>query len=165
MSKSGKDKRMPAIYENLKLESLRVGARIAFLRKLNGITQEELGNAIGLIGSDARNKIWRYEHTERVPKDDKILKLADALGIEIAAIRHYDFSDPLDIYYLLLWTEEISPNYVINKVESIRPENNTQRLLGDKYTEWHRMRLRYKKGDISLQEYRKWKFGKRGESR
>ena len=144
--------------ETIKLESLSVGARIAFIRKIRGMTQRELGNAIGLEGAAARNIICRYERTSRIPRSDILQAIAAALDTDVELIKKYDFKDPLDMYFIMLWVEEICPNYVFNKIESEMPRNNTQKILMEKYTDWHRVRLKYQKGAISHKAYIEWKL-------
>ena len=73
---------MSALYQNNKLQGLSVGSRIAFIRKLRGMTQMELGNAIGILGKKGRNVICRYERTARVPRDDILQNIANALDTD-----------------------------------------------------------------------------------
>ncbi len=149
---------MSALYQNNKLQGLSVGLRIAFIRKLRGMTQMELGNAIGILGKKGRDVICRYERTARVPRDDILQNIANALDTDMSLIKKYDYKDPRDVYYLMMWVEEICPNYVFNKVGDMLPENEVQKVLTENYTDWHRMRLKYIKGEITVEEYTKWKY-------
>ncbi len=53
------------------------GQRIKASRKEKGITQEELGNILGVSGS----MIAQYETDKRNPKRETLVKIADALGV------------------------------------------------------------------------------------
>ena len=147
--------------EDIKLNSLSVGSRISFIRKIRGMTQQELGNAIGIEGVRARNIICRYERTARVPRSSILQDIADALDIDVRLIKKYDFKDPMDIYYLMIWTEEICPNFIFNKVNGMLPQNSTQKVLTEKYTDWHRMRLKRNKNEITQEAFRDWKLVRR----
>jgi transcriptional regulator with XRE-family HTH domain len=61
-------------------ESLAV--RIKRLRMASGLTQGQLGERIG-ISSTA---VWKWEAGEFLPKGRYVLKLAGALGIDVAAL-------------------------------------------------------------------------------
>ncbi len=151
---------MSVAYENIKLSSLSVGSRIAFIRKFRGMTQQELGNAIGHTEKNGRNIICRYERTSRVPRERILQDIAEALDIDVGLIKKYDYRDPLDAYYLMIWAEEICPNFVFNKVETVLSGNRVQKLFTDKYTDWHRMRLKYENNETTREEFLLWKFAK-----
>ena len=51
-----------------KLKGLSCGSRIAFIRQLRGMTQQELGLAIGLENDKIRNRICRYEKSRRLQR-------------------------------------------------------------------------------------------------
>ena len=61
---------------------LSYGYRLKFLRKSRGMTQQELGLAIGFPPASADVRIAQYESGSRLPKADISRKLALALGIE-----------------------------------------------------------------------------------
>lgn len=65
--------------------SNRIGRRIRFIREERGMTQTELGEAVGLNA----NRIQQYENGARNPKMDLCKKIADALEVEVSA-----FADP-----------------------------------------------------------------------
>jgi len=41
--------------------------------------------------------------------------MAEVLNINKDMLKCYDYKDPMDIVYFLLWIEEVSPYYVLNK--------------------------------------------------
>ena len=61
------------------LKNLTVGSRISYIRRFRGMTQQELGNAIGIKGTKARNIICRYERTGRVPRDGVLKEIAKTI--------------------------------------------------------------------------------------
>ncbi|WP_327329825.1 helix-turn-helix domain-containing protein [Streptomyces sp. NBC_01201] len=57
-----------------------LGQRLATARRNAGLSQEQLGNLVGV----ERRTIQRYESGERDPRFTDLLLIADALGIDLA---------------------------------------------------------------------------------
>ena len=79
-----------------------IGKNIREARKSKGLTQEELGNLIGLTGV----AIMRYEKDQREPNMETIKKIANALNIH-----------PMD---LLSWEQVTEINEFENFIEYIK---------------------------------------------
>ncbi len=60
----------------------RIGNRIREIREAKGLTQSELGKAVGLNA----DRIQKYENGFRTPKIELLLKIADALGVNSLAL-------------------------------------------------------------------------------
>lgn len=58
-----------------------IGEKIRRIRTFRGMTQKELGIAIGLDEKGADNRIAQYETDYRVPKKDLLDKIAHVLEI------------------------------------------------------------------------------------
>lgn len=87
------------------LENLSQGARIAFVRQFRRFTQEEVSNKLGLIGESKRRTMARYERSDRNPKEDRLLEIANILNVNVNCIREYTFNNNEDIIYSLLMIE------------------------------------------------------------
>ena len=61
---------------------LSYGYRLKFLRKSRGMTQQELGLAVGFPPANTDVWIAQYESGSRLPKADISKKIAPALGID-----------------------------------------------------------------------------------
>ena len=61
---------------------LSYGYRLKTLRKSRGMTQHELGLAVGFPPASADVRIAQYESGSRLPKADISKKIAQALGID-----------------------------------------------------------------------------------
>ena len=61
---------------------LSYGYRLKFLRKSQGMTQQELGLAVGFSPTSADVRIAQYKSGSRLPKADISRKIAQTLGIE-----------------------------------------------------------------------------------
>ncbi len=69
----------------------RVGHRIREIRTTQGLSQAELGEAVGL----SADRIQKYENGIRKPKADLLKKIADALGVSSLAL-----ADPVSSNYI-----------------------------------------------------------------
>ena len=149
---------MPVFYTKPVLRDLSQGARIAYVRQFRHMTQEELGEKIEMSPGRRRNRICRYERGTRNPKDDRVEKMAEVLEINEAMIKSYDFKDPMDIVYILLWLEDVSPDYILKSSGAESFVNNTSTCIKKALKECQSVKKKLKKGEISETEYTEWKL-------
>lgn len=64
------------------MDAIKIGKKIESLRKERRITQEELGNAIGVTAM----AVSYYENGTRVPRDDTKIKIANYFCVPVHAI-------------------------------------------------------------------------------
>ena len=84
-----------------------IGQRIAKCRKLRGLTQAELGMKVGFTSTNASIRIVQYENGTRIPKIDIVIKIANALDVDVFQFVY--LSDNANNAILdLLWQELIS---------------------------------------------------------
>ncbi len=149
---------MRILYTKPELEDLSQGSRIAFARQFRFMTQDNVSDKLGLTGECKRRTMTRYEKGDRNPKDERTKEIADILRINYNAIKKYDYRNPIDIIYTLMWLEEIIPRYQIDlsKVPNINDENINyiKRFMN----EWEFMRNKRYKREISYEEYIEWKL-------
>ena len=122
------------------------------------MTQEELGEKIEMSPGRRRNRICRYDRGTRNPKDDRVEKMAEVLEINVAMIKSYDFKNPMDIVYILLWLEDVSPDYILKSSGAKSFVNNTSTCIKKALKEWQSVKNKLKKVEISETEYTEWKF-------
>ncbi len=147
---------MRLIYLKPKLNDLSQGSRIAFVRQFRQLTQDELADKLKLNGERKRRTIARYENGERVPKEDRLLEIANILNVRINSIKEYDFKEPINIIYILIWLEELYPEYQIDL--PITYYNDNALLISKFMKEWNEMRLKRTKREITYEEYIEWKL-------
>lgn len=116
---------MRILYTKPELVDLSQGSRIAFARQFRFMTQDDVSDKLGLTGECKRMTMTRYEKGNRNPKDDRTSEIAKILDININAIKKYDYKEPIDLLYTLMWLEELIPKYQIDisKVPNINDEN------------------------------------------
>ena len=60
-----------------------IGSKIRLLRMKKGITQKELGMKLGFTESTAEVRIAQYETDSRIPREDLLNRIADALNVNV----------------------------------------------------------------------------------
>ena len=84
-----------------------VGRKIRAIRDLRGMTQKDLGIKAGFSATTADVRIRQYESNKMVPKEDKLKEIADALDIDVSALKSHDIYSDLDLMQILFEIEEI----------------------------------------------------------
>ena len=149
---------MRIMYMKPELNDLSQGSRIAFARQFRFMSQDEVSDKLGLTGECKRRTMTRYERGNRNPKDKRLMEIANILNINVNSIREYDFRNPIDLFYILMWMEEIIPKYQIDlsKIPNINEENI---IIFKKFMDdWDMMREKRNKREISYEEYIEWKL-------
>ena len=149
---------MRILYTKPELVDLSQGSRIAFARQFRFMTQDDVSDKLGLTGECKRRTMTRYEKGNRNPKDDRTSEIAKILDININAIKKYDYKEPIDLLYTLMWLEELIPKYQIDisKVPNINDENIV--MFKQFINEWNVMREKRNKRKITYEEYIEWKL-------
>ena len=149
---------MRILYTKPELVDLSQGSRIAFARQFRFMTQDDVSDKLGLTGECKRRTMTRYEKGKRNPKDDRTSEIAKILDININAIKKYDYKEPIDLLYTLMWLEELIPKYQIDlsKVPNINDENIV--MFKQFINEWNVMREKRNKREITYEEYIEWKL-------
>ena len=116
---------MRMLYMKPELDDLSQGSRIAFARQFRFMTQDNVSDKLGLTGECKRRTMTRYEKGDRNPKEERTLEIAKILNVSYEAIKKYDFKNPIDTFYLLMWMEEYIPNYQIDisKIPNVKEEH------------------------------------------
>ena len=149
---------MRLLYTKPELEALSQGSRISFVRQFRLMTQDEVSDKLGLTGECKRRTMTRYEKGGRNPKTERTMELSKILNVSFNAIKKYDFKNPIDIFYIFLWLEELIPRYQIDlsKVPNIN-ENNINKIK--KFiNDWELMRNKRLKREIFYEKYIEWKL-------
>lgn len=146
------------IYTKPKLKDLSHESRIAFVRQFRFLTQDDVSDKLGLTGDCKRRTMTRYERGDRNPKDERLTEIANILNVSFNSIKKYDYNNPIDLIYTLMWLEELIPNYYVNFSDV--PNINELYIVTFKkfYDEWNIMRNKWIKREISYKEYIEWKL-------
>ncbi len=149
---------MQILYLKPELYDLSQGSRIAFARQFRFMTQDNVAEKLGLKGECKRRTMTRYEKGNRSPKEDRTHEIAKILNVSYNALKEYDFKNPIDLFYTLLWLEEYIPRYQIDisKIPNIKEKHiySFKKFVND----WESMREKRNKREISYEEYIEWKL-------
>lgn len=83
-----------------------VGGKIRAIRILRNMTQKELGLKVGFSVSTADVRIRQYENNKMKPKAQKLKEIADALNVDVSALKAHDIYSDLDLMQVLFELEE-----------------------------------------------------------
>ena len=149
---------MKLIYSRPILRDLSQGSRIAFARQFRLKTQDNLAEYLQIGGKCRRRTVTRYETGERNPEVNRTHKIAEYLNVSYYAIKRYDFKEPLDIIYYLLWLDELIPNYHLDLRDVKDLDNESINIIKKFLIELDSMRNKRKKKEIKYIDYIEWKL-------
>lgn len=149
---------MRLIYSRPILDDLSQGSRIAFARQFRFMSQDELSDKLGITGENKRRTMTRYEKGQRNPKEDRTKIIAEILNINYNAIKKYDYRNPIDIVYTLIWLEELIPNYSIELASTKNLSSADVLKIQIAIDKWNKMKSKRDKREISYKEYTNWKL-------
>ena len=149
---------MRLLYTKPKLRDLSQGSRIAFVRQFRMMSQDNVSDKLGLTGECKRRTMTRYEKGNRNPKDDRLNEIANILKVNANSIKKYDYTEPIDLVYILMWMEELIPNYVIDISKVAKVDDKYTTFIRKAIDEWNTMRNKRFKREISYEEYIEWKL-------
>lgn len=100
----------------------------------------------------------RYERGDRIPKEDRLLKIAKILNVNVKCLKEFYFRNDEDMIYLLLWLEEMYPRMNIDLGISEYFPNKRDRKIQKFINEWKEIRRKRQEHEITYDEYIEWKF-------
>src|ERR1700685_568212 len=86
---------------------VRVGARVKLRRNMLGLSQEKLGEAIGL----SFQQVQKYERGANRVSASRLLELSGVLDVPVAFF--YDETDPVHAPAILTGVEEMRQEYIL----------------------------------------------------
>ena len=141
-----------------RLKDLSQGARIAYVRQLRMMTQDELADKLGFTDDRKRRYITRYETNERVPKEDRLEELAKILNVSVNAIKPYNYTNPNDLIYTNIWMEELVPGYKMDIDALDKVWYDSVIYLKYFVKSWRSMNQKLINEEINQKEYIEWKL-------
>ena len=73
-------------------------------------------------------------------------------------LKKYDYKNPIDIIYTLIWLEELLPNIKVDLLEMKQFKEKDLILIQNGIHEWNLMKSKRQKREISYKEYIEWKL-------
>ncbi|MBO5562027.1 MAG: helix-turn-helix transcriptional regulator [Firmicutes bacterium] len=140
-----------------------IGQRIKYFRNLKGMTQKELGLAVGFTDKTSDVRIAQYESEARVPKEDMLKSIAEVLDVSPKAINVPE----IDTYNGLMMTLFALEDMYGLKIKNIDGElcltpekvfNPSYPALFDKFLAWQQMSEKCLNDEITKEEYDNWRY-------
>ena len=145
-------------YRKPTLKNLSQGARLEYVRRLRHMNEDDVVEYFGFGGRYPRKTFKRYEANYREPSKERLKDIAKLYEVSINAIKKYDFSNPIDVIYTLMWLEEEFPYYEINFDWDSYEQTEYNEIVIKSIKEWQLMRDKRKNIEISDEEYLEWKL-------
>jgi len=143
-----------------------VGSRIKRVRNMRGMTQKELGLAVGFDEKSADVRIAQYESGTRTPKEETLRKIANILDVNYAALSDPSLYAAEGVMFILFELDEhykIFLNEIINPYTSELPRKQigvsfNANILNNFMSEWLIRNQELSEGTITKDEYMEWKL-------
>lgn len=119
------------------------------------MTQDEVSDKLGLKGECKRRSMTRYETGERFPKEERTKKIAKILSVSYDSIRKYDFTNPIDSIYVLMWMEE---QYYDFGFKMTLPNKSDNKVIEKTIQDWNIMKKKLSSKEIKYKDYIEWKL-------
>lgn len=140
-----------------------IGERIRFFRNLRGMTQKYLGHVVEFPEKTADIRMAQYESGSRTPKADLTNTLAQVFEVSPQALTVPDIDSYIGLMHTLFTLEDL---YGL-KITELDGEVclHLDKGMGTNYitmfeifTAWKEQAEKLKNGEISKEEYDKWRY-------
>lgn len=139
-----------------------IGARIRRYRNESGMTQRELADEVGLTESAIRN----YERDIRMPSDQQIERIAEALDVSADSIREIGVNGSRGALEVLFrYEKELGLMPIVTEdgvAVAPDPAKEGSQKAAQALKVWKRMRDQLAAGEINEDDYEAWKGRFRG---
>ncbi|GFI71946.1 hypothetical protein IMSAG250_01154 [Clostridiales bacterium] len=138
-----------------------VGQRLKRFRTRKGLTQKQLGLAVGFDNRTADIRIAQYETGTRKPKDKYIEKLAAIVGVQPSALEVPEIKNYEHLFQLLFALED-EYGLKISKDEHgtpcLVPDIYSSSSHCDTFRAWYKKSEQLKNGEITQEQYDNWRY-------
>lgn len=139
-----------------------IGNNMKRLRNLRGMTQRELGVAIGFDQKTADVRIAQYESGTRTPKENLIADIAGVLNVNPLALTTPDIESYYGLMHTFFTLEDV---YGLTVTEldgtvclKFDPHNKHFDTLFHDFQAWLKASQRLASEEITKQEYDEWRY-------
>lgn len=139
---------------------MNTGRNIKKIREFRGMTQKEMGIALGFDEASASPQMAQYEGEYRVPREKMLNKMAEVLQVDPRSIATPTGYTEGDMIYRVFMLEEFFPEMELEK----NPQtgelmiNLHNKILNNFFMRWDWFKANKKKGYIEEEEYKRWKY-------
>lgn len=139
-----------------------IGNRIRFIRKLKGLSQENIGLALGFSKATAEIRISQYETGNRIPRKDLTAAFSSVLDVSPRILAVPDIRDETGILCTLFALEDhygLRISSANGKI-CLRFDNQDIRTrdLNNMLHEWLIQAKKLESGEIDKATYNHWRY-------
>jgi len=120
--------------------------------------EDDVAEYFGFGGKDSHKTFNSYETNYREPSKERLKEIAVLYEVSVDAIKKYDFNNPIDVIYNLMWLEEEFPYYEISFDCNSYEKTDYNEIVQNAIREWQQMREKRENFEISDDEYLEWKL-------
>lgn len=139
-----------------------IGERIRWFRNRSGMTQRELGQALGINNLSADSRIGQYEIESRTPKKDMIQKMARIFDVAEEAIDVPNIDNYIGLMHTLFTLEDrfgLTVTELDGQVCLIPDINHPHSLdLRIDLRSWYEIKTKLTNGILLVEEYDRWRY-------
>lgn len=135
---------------------MNIGKRLRNIRNHRNLTQQALGEKLGIDEKSAGVRVIQYEKGLRTPRKEYVEKFSEVLNVMPEAINVPTINDSTGLMHLLFALEEFFDLRITeldNKV-CLTFGKEVEPLL----SEWYEKNKSFQNGDISENEYKDWQY-------
>jgi len=139
------------------------GKRLKFFRNRKGLTQKQVGEAVGFAGKTSEVRMAQYETEARTPKEPLIRQLAEMYGVSPRAIQVPDIDSEVGLAHTLFALEDMY-GLQIGTIEGElclrldRSKGLTYVKMLEFFEQWQAQAERVSTGELSPVEYDDWRY-------
>ena len=140
-----------------------IGERIRFFRNLRGLTQKNLGQAVGFPEKSADIRMAQYETGTRSPKADLTAALASTLDVSPQALTVPDIDSYIGLMHTLFALEDLYglkvdevDGDVCLRVDQSKGKDAVE--LHQMLNAWRLAAAMLKSGEITQEQYDQWRY-------
>jgi len=141
------------------------GERIRHIRNLRGMTQKQLGLAIGFDEKTADIRIAQYESGTRTPKEKLLTDIATALSVSPQALDLPDMDSYVGLAHTLFALEDLYglqigeiDGEVCLRLDKSKGKGMTYLSMFDIFAAWQGEAEKLKNEEITKGEYDNWRY-------
>ena len=139
------------------------GDNIRRMRNLKGMTQKELGRAIGFDDRTADVRVAQYESGTRTPKANLINDLSRVFDVSPDVLTSPDIDSYVGVMHTL-FTLEDEYGLRISDIDGAiclrldKSKGSTYLAMYDMFDSWHKEMVKLRNDEISKSEYDYWRY-------
>ena len=140
-----------------------VGERIKFIRKLKGMTQKQLGIAVGFNEKSADIRVAQYESGTRKPKEKILNSIAEVLEVSPAVLDVSNIDSDAGLINMFFALEDLY-GFEIKKDDNgiylslSRRQQAKDTAISQLLSHWYDKYEKLKNGEISKKDYDQWRY-------